>query len=225
VIVQVGSSEGGKSVGSRYVDTIFTTQTTLNSGVEFYNEMKARARAWGRNPDHLKIMPGLSTVIGSTEEEAHARCEDLDPDAPLPWHLLGDLTSPESGSRGFFNAQIKLAKAENLTARQLSRRIRNGHHLVVGAPEQIADTMEEWFLADAGDGFNLMPDMFPSGAEIFVEQVVPILRKRGIFRHEHTGTTLRHHLELPHPTSQYAQAIEVEREGVVPLRPSLSAVS
>jgi FMN-dependent oxidoreductase (nitrilotriacetate monooxygenase family) len=230
VIFQAGSSEGGKSVGSRYADAIFTTQTTLESGIEFYNEMKTRARAWGRNPEHLKIMPGISTVIGSTEEEANRRrdyldsfegnhglikqiagrigipANELDIDAPLPWHRLGDLTPPESGSHGFFEAQIRLAQAENLTVRQLARRIRSGHRLVVGSPEQIADTMEEWFLTGAADGFNLMPDAFPSGAQIFVDEVVPILRRRGIFRHEYTGTTLRHHLGLPKPVSQYAKS-------------------
>jgi alkanesulfonate monooxygenase SsuD/methylene tetrahydromethanopterin reductase-like flavin-dependent oxidoreductase (luciferase family) len=78
VIVQAGSSEGGKALGSRHADAIFTTQTTLDDGIAFYTEMKARARAWGRDPDHLKIMPGISTVIGSTEEEAIARCDALD---------------------------------------------------------------------------------------------------------------------------------------------------
>jgi len=230
VIFQAGSSEGGKAVGSRYADAIFTTQTTLDGGIEFYNEMKTRARAWGRNPDHFKIMPGISTVIGSTEEEAERRRdyldsfegnrgliaqisgrigiapEDLDIDAPLPWHKLGDLTPPETGSHGFFEAQIRLAQTENLTVRQLARRIRSGHRLVVGVPEQIADTIEEWFRAGAADGFNLMPDVFPSGAEIFVDHVVPILRRRGIFRHEYTGTTLRHHLGLPKPVSQFTKS-------------------
>ncbi len=228
VIVQAGGSEGGKALGSRHADAIFCTQTTLEDGIAFYNEMKERARRWGRNPDHLKIMPGLSTVIGSTEEEAHRRCDELDTyqgpegainqiaqrigipakeldlDAELPWHRLGDLTPPESGSHGFFEAQIKLAKKEKLTVRQLSKRIRSGHRLAVGSPEQIADTLTEWFLAGAADGFNLMPDYFPSGAEIFVDHVVPLLRKRGIFRHEYTGTTLRDHLGLPRPKSQYA---------------------
>lgn len=228
VIFQAGASEGGKAVGSRYADAIFCTQTTLEGAIEFYNEMKTRARVWGRNPDHLKIMPGISTVIGSTEEEAERRREyldsfegnhgliaqisgriglkpeELDIDAPLPWDKLGDLTPPEKGSHGFFDAQIKLAKAENLTVRQLARRIRSGHRLVVGAPEQVADTIEQWFRAGAADGFNLMPDVFPSGAEIFVDHVVPILRKRGIFRHEYTGATLREHLGLPKPVSQFA---------------------
>jgi len=228
VLVQAGGSEGGKALGSRYADAIFCTQTTLEDGIAFYDEMKSRARAWGRNPDHLKIMPGLSTVIGSTEEEAHRRCDELDayqgpdgalaqvaqrigipvkeldPDGPLPWHRLGDLTPPEKGSHGFFEAQIKLAKRENLTVRQLSKRIRSGHRLAVGGPEQIADTLTEWFLGGAADGFNLMPDYFPSGAEVFVDHVVPLLRKRGVFRHEYKGTTLRDHLGVPRPASQYA---------------------
>jgi FMN-dependent oxidoreductase (nitrilotriacetate monooxygenase family) len=233
VVVQAGGSEGGKALGSRYADAIFCTQTTLDDGIDFYNEMKARAAAWGRNPDHLKIMPGLSTVIGSTEQEANRRCDQLDAyegpegslaqvaqrigipvkeldlDGPLPWHRLGDLTPPEKGSHGFFEAQIKLAKRENLTVRQLSRRIRSGHRLVVGGPEQIADTLAEWFLAGAGDGFNIMPDYFPSGAELFVDHVVPLLRKRGVFRHEYTGTTLREHLGLPRPASRYTSTAAV----------------
>jgi FMN-dependent oxidoreductase (nitrilotriacetate monooxygenase family) len=227
VLVQAGSSEGGKSVGSRYADAIFTTQTTLPDGQAFYAEMKGRARNWGRNPDGLKIMPGLSTVIGSTEAEAYARCDQLDAfqgesgligqiaqrigiaaseldlDAELPWHRIGDVSDVVKSSHGFFEAQINLAKREKLTVRQLSKRIRSGHRLVVGTPEQIADTLEEWFLSGAADGFNIMPDMFPSGAEIFVDYVVPELRRRGIFRHEYTGNTLRHHLGLERPRSQY----------------------
>ncbi len=234
VLVQAGSSEGGKALGSRHADAIFTTQTTLEDGQAFYREMKERARKWGRDPEGLKIMPGISTVIGSTEEEARRRCDaldayqgeeglagqvamrlgipvkELDLDAELPWHRLGGVKEFEKGSHGFLEAQINLARRERLTVRQLSRRIRSGHRLVVGGPEQIADTMEEWFRAGAADGFNLMPDMFPSGAEIFVEQVVPILRKRGIFRHEYTGTTLRHHLGLPRPASQYAKGPELQ---------------
>ncbi|HIQ17443.1 MAG TPA: LLM class flavin-dependent oxidoreductase [Novosphingobium capsulatum] len=228
VIVQAGSSEGGKALGSRHADAIFTTQTTLDDGIAFYTEMKARARAWGRDPDHLKIMPGISTVIGSTEEEAIARCDaldafqgeggllaqiaqrigiaasELDPDGPLPFDRLGTVVDYERGSHGFWEAQVNLARRENLTVRQLSRRIRSGHRLVVGSAEQVADTMAEWFLAGAADGFNLMPDMFPSGAEIFVDEVVPLLRRRGLFREGYEGTTLRQHLGLPWPENRFA---------------------
>jgi FMN-dependent oxidoreductase (nitrilotriacetate monooxygenase family) len=228
VLFQAGSSEGGKALGARWADAIFTTQTTLEDGKAFYDEMKARARGYGRDPDQLKIMPGLSTVIGSTEEEARRRCDELDsylgedgllaqiaqrtglpvsaldPDAELPWDKIDAPATFERGSVGFLEAQLNLARREGLTVRQLSRRIRSGHRLVVGAPEQIADTLEQWFLAGAADGFNLMPDMFPSGAEIFVDEVVPLLRRRGLFRHEYRGETLRDHLGLRRPDSLYA---------------------
>lgn len=230
VLVQAGSSEGGKALGSRYADAIFTTQTTLPDGQAFYQEMKQRARAWGRDPQQLKIMPGLSTVIGSTEEEAFARFDrlnefygedgllnqvaarvglsisELDPDKPLPWERIGPVSDFERGSHGFLEAQLNLARRENLTIRQLSRRILVGHRLLVGTPKQVADTLEHWFLAGAADGFNIMPDMFPSGVQIFVDEVVPLLRQRGVFRHEYTGRTLRDHLGLARPINQYEAA-------------------
>ncbi len=228
VTVQAGSSEGGKALGSRFADAIFTTQTTLEDGKAFASEMKARAASWGRNPTHLKIMPGISTVIGSTEAEANARCDELDAyqgddglasqvaqrlgiplkelniDAELPWDRIGPASEHEKGSHGFFEAQVNLARREGLTVRQLSKRIRSGHRLIVGSPEQVADSMTEWFLSGAADGFNIMPDMFPSGCEIFVDEVVPLLQRRGVFRTDYTGPTLRDHLGLPDPENQYA---------------------
>lgn len=230
VLVQAGSSEGGKALGSRYADAIFTTQTSLEDGQHFYRDMKQRAAHWGRNPEHLKIMPGLSTVIGSSEAQAHARfdqlnayhgehgliqqvaarigipAEELELDAPLPWARIGEVGTYEQGSQGFLEAQLNLARREGLTVRELSRRILVGHRLLVGTPEQVADTLEHWFLAGAADGFNIMPDMFPSGVEVFVDEVVPLLRKRGVFRHEYSGSTLREHLGLPYPQSQYARS-------------------
>jgi FMN-dependent oxidoreductase (nitrilotriacetate monooxygenase family) len=235
VTVQAGSSEGGKALGSRHADVIFTTQTTLEDAIAFRKEMKTRAAVWGRNPEHLKLMPGLSTVIGSTEEEANRRCDeldayqgddglasqvaqrigipvrDLDIDAPFPFDRLGPVADYEKGSQGFFEAQVNLARREGLSVRQLAKRIRSGHRLIVGTPEQVADTMAEWFLAGAADGFNLMPDMFPSGCEIVVDEVAPILRRRGLFRTDYTGPTLRDHLGLPHPDSQYATIAEPRR--------------
>ncbi len=186
--------------------------------------MKARAAGWGRNPEYLKIMPGLSTVIGSTEAEAHARfdalnawhgehglleqvagrigipAKELDPDAPLPWERIGAVAEFERGSQGFLEAQLNLARRENLSIRQLSRRILVGHR----SEEHALPILSHWYLAHAADGFNIMPDMFPSGVEIFVDEVVPLLQRRGLFRHEYTGSTLREHLGLPFPTNQYA---------------------
>ncbi|TAK74346.1 MAG: LLM class flavin-dependent oxidoreductase [Aquabacterium sp.] len=235
VLVQAGASEGGKALAARSADAVFTTQTTLPDALAFYAEIKNRARAFGRHPDSIKIMPGLSTVIGSTEAEAKRRAQELDeiqgldarieqvaqrigipaseldPDKPLPWDRIGDLNltmdglrSTERGSHGFFAAQINLARRENLTVRELAGRIRSGHRLVVGSAEQIADTLAEWFLAGAADGFNIMPDMFPSGARIFCEEVVPLLQRRGLFRTEYEGTTLREHLGLERPESVFA---------------------
>lgn len=221
VIVQAGGSEGGRNLGAKHADAIFTTQTTLEDGVAFARDMKARATGFGRNPDHLKIMPGLSTVIGSTEEEAHRKADELDShlsldqelsliasrlgievgeldlDKPLPWERFPEPTDAVRTSHGFVEAQLNLARRENLTPRQLTKRIRSGHRLAVGTPEQIAATLTEWFQAGAGDGFNIMPDTFPSGAEIFVDHVVPELRRHGVFRHEYESTTLRGHLGLP----------------------------
>lgn len=220
VIVQAGASEGGRRLGSKHADAIFTAQTTLEDGIAFAREMKQRAAAVGRNPDHLKIMPGLSTVIGSTEEEAHRKAEELDShlsldqelqqisrrigidareldlDKPLPWEKFPEPSDTVRTSHGFLEAQLNLARRENLTPRQLTKRIRSGHRLTVGTPEQIAETLTEWFLAGAGDGFNIMPDTFPSGAQIFADHVVPELRERGVFRREYSGTTLREHLGL-----------------------------
>jgi FMN-dependent oxidoreductase (nitrilotriacetate monooxygenase family) len=224
VIVQAGASEGGRDLGARWADAIFTAQTTLEDAIAFRDEIRGRAQGFGRPADAVRILPGLSTVIGSTEEEAFARQEKLDsflgpesalgqiarrlgvepgqidPDAPVPLELFErPIDDSVRSSHGFLEAQLNLARRENLTIRQLARRIRSGHRLTVGTPEQIADTMEEWFRAGAADGFNIMPDAFPSGARDFVEQVVPILQERGVFRREYTGTTLREHLGLPHP--------------------------
>jgi FMN-dependent oxidoreductase (nitrilotriacetate monooxygenase family) len=228
VLVQAGSSEGGKQLAARFADAVFTTQTTLPDGQAFYAEIKARAAAQGRDPATIRIMPGISTVIGGTEAEAKARQRELDEllgwerplatlsgqtgipvealvlDERFPVHLIGDAGHLEQGSHGFFDAAINLALREQLTVRELLGRIRSGHRLVVGAPEQIAETMEEWFREGAADGFNIMPDYFPSGAEVFVDHVVPELRRRGVFRTEYAGTTLRDHLGLPWPDNQYA---------------------
>jgi alkanesulfonate monooxygenase SsuD/methylene tetrahydromethanopterin reductase-like flavin-dependent oxidoreductase (luciferase family) len=115
--------------------------------------------------------------------------------------VLDDLDA--RGSTGFFDGMRNLARRSGLTVRELIKANGAGHRQVVGAPEQIADTIEHWFNERAADGFNLSADYFPSGLELFVDHVVPLLRQRGIFRHEYTGTTLRDHLGLSRPASQY----------------------
>jgi alkanesulfonate monooxygenase SsuD/methylene tetrahydromethanopterin reductase-like flavin-dependent oxidoreductase (luciferase family) len=105
-----------------------------------------------------------------------------------------------------FQGTVNIARRGNLTVRQLLRALGGGvgHRIIVGTPEQIADDIEAWFKAGAADGFNLMPDVLPSGLEVFVDNVVPILQKRGLFRHDYAGTTLRSHFGLPHPPSRFA---------------------
>jgi alkanesulfonate monooxygenase SsuD/methylene tetrahydromethanopterin reductase-like flavin-dependent oxidoreductase (luciferase family) len=111
----------------------------------------------------------------------------------------------DTGSQGARDIVVNLARREQLTVRQLLDRVITWHRLVVGSPERIADAIEEWFVAGAVDGFNLMPDVFPSGLELFVDHVVPILRDRGLFRREYRHTTLRGHLGLQRPLDRRAE--------------------
>ncbi|MEV4646763.1 LLM class flavin-dependent oxidoreductase [Saccharopolyspora sp. NPDC049357] len=226
VVVQAGGSEPGKRLAARTADAVFAAQTTFADGKTFYDAMKSRAREFGRDPSTLKILPGLCTVIASTEAEARSRKaeldelggqewaiarlaanlgvspEDLDLDAPVPEHLLANLDE-KRGSRGFARAVAGYAREGGLTARELALLGGGGHRYAIGTPEQIADTIEHWFRNGAADGFSLMPDVLPSGLETFVDHVVPELRRRGIFRHDYSGRTLREHFGLPRPPSRY----------------------
>ncbi|MEP9383530.1 LLM class flavin-dependent oxidoreductase [Nocardioides sp. KR10-350] len=226
VLVQAGGSEQGKDLAARWAELVFAAQTTLPEAQRFYAEMKRRTAAYGRDPQTINIMPGLCTVIGSTEEEARARKTELDEIAGTEWAVARMLTQlgvgpdeidlderlPESllvslekggGSRGFVEAITSLAR-EGHTAREIALLGAGMHRWAIGTPEQIADTIEHWFREGAADGFNLMPDVLPAGLTTFVDEVVPLLRQRGLFRHEYAGQTLRDHLGLPRPASRYA---------------------
>jgi FMN-dependent oxidoreductase (nitrilotriacetate monooxygenase family) len=218
VLFQAGGSTGGLDLAARYADGVFAGQASLPDALRNARELRSRTVAYGRPRDAVRIMPGLSFVLGSTEEEARRRNDELnelagerrlahlagqlsvDPaelewDRPLPRWLL-DGAEATGGSQGARDIVVNLARAENLTVRQLMDRVITWHRLVVGSPEQMADAIEEWFVAGAVDGFNLMPDVFPSGLELFVDHVIPILRNRGLFRREYTHRTLRGHLGL-----------------------------
>lgn len=224
VIVQAGSSEDGKQLAAETAEVIFTAHQTLADAKAFYADVKERAAKFGRNPDHIKIMPGIFPVIGRTEEEAQEKFQKLqdgiDPkvglallgsmlgnvdlsayplDAPLP-----DLPETEL-QQSRQDLLIRLARRKNLTIRQLYQWIAGarGHYQLVGTPEQIADHLQEWFINDAADGFNIMPPYLPSGLEEFVDLVIPILQERGLFRTEYEGKTLRENLGLPRPTNQF----------------------
>jgi alkanesulfonate monooxygenase len=227
VLVQAGSSDTGRGFAAQYGEAIFTAHLTLGEAREFYGDVKARVAAGGRDPDHVKILPGLSYIVGRTASEAKEKFDflqslvhpmvareivsftlggvDLSPydlDGPMP-----DLPLTDGGSHGSFTTAMKLARDENLTIRQLGTRLataRQRHH-VTGTPEHIADVMEHWFKSGASDGFNMLPPYMPGALDDFVDLVIPELQRRGLFRTEYEGTTLRENLGLPRPPSRYAR--------------------
>jgi alkanesulfonate monooxygenase SsuD/methylene tetrahydromethanopterin reductase-like flavin-dependent oxidoreductase (luciferase family) len=226
--VQAGSSEDGKTFAARYAEAVFTAQQTLADAQAFYTDLKSRTAEAGRDPEHIKVLPGIVPVLGSTEAEARANeqvLEDhivythgvdrlehllqlepgtLELDAQLPSDL-----PPEDvieGAKSRYTLVVELARRERLTVRQLIGRLGGGrgHLTFAGTPEQVADAIEEWFTRGAADGFNIMPAVLPSGLGLFVDHVVPILRARGLLRTEYgPRRTLRERYGLPRPANQY----------------------
>jgi FMN-dependent oxidoreductase (nitrilotriacetate monooxygenase family) len=229
LLVQAGSSEDGKDFAARYAEAVFTAQQTLDDALEFVKDVKARATAHGRDGLPL-ILPGICPIIGGTEAEARALEDELTElqvidyglnqlstmlnvdlsglplDAPLPKHIL-PTEEQVNGNKSRFTLVADLARRERLTIRQIIARLGGGrgHRVVAGTPEQIADAIETWFHAGAADGFNIMPPILPTGLDAFVDHVVPELQRRGLFRTEYTGTTLREHYGLSRPAAGFAE--------------------
>jgi alkanesulfonate monooxygenase len=222
VIVQAGASEAGRQLAAETAEVVFGASGNLESGRRFYADVKGRMTALGRDPDHLKILPGAFVVVGDSVEEARqkrARLDSLvhydsgiaslsaalgtdasgfDPDGPLP-----DI--PETNaSRSGRERVVELARQEKLTVRQLAQRVGSYSGLAfVGTPQSIADAMEEWLFTDASDGFNVMFPYLPGGLDDFVDRVVPELQRRGLFRRDYEGATLRENLGLPRPANRF----------------------
>ena len=222
VIVQAGASDAGRQLAAETAEAVFASHNHLEGGQEFYSDIKDRMKKLGRNIDHLKILPACLVVVGDTIEEARAKrahldslihyqtaiaslsivlghdASEFDPDMPLP-----DI--PESNaSKSARERAIDLAKTENLTVRQLAQRLGGFSGLaIVGTPKTIADEMEEWLITEGCDGFTIMFPFLPEGLDSFVDQVIPELQDRGLFRKEYEGTTLRENLGLPRPANQY----------------------
>lgn len=233
LLVQAGSSEDGKALAARYAEAVFTAQQTLEEGRAFYADLKERGGRLGRDPETIKILPGIVPVIGATEAEATKLEEDLrdhivhgyalsrlsgtlgitltedDLDRELPAELPGEDGIETAKSR--YTLVVDLARRERLTVRQIIQRLGGGrgHRTFTGTPEQVADTIEHWFTSGAADGFNVMPAVLPSGLETFVDTVVPLLRRRGLFRTEYTGRTLRDHYGLTRATNRFAKPTPV----------------
>ncbi|GGX05235.1 monooxygenase [Streptomyces malachitofuscus] len=225
LLVQAGSSEDGREFAARYAEAVFTAQQTLSDGQSFYKDLKSRLARYGRTEDQLLVLPGIAPVIGPTEAEALALERELTelqvPEygiAQLSGMLGTDLTGlpldgplpelPEerdiNGNKSRFTLVAELARRDGLTLRELVARLGagRGHRVFAGTPEQIADQLEEWFTHGAADGFNIMPPHLPGGLEDFVDHVVPVLQRRGLFRTEYTGRTLREHYGLARPAGR-----------------------
>ncbi|WP_308638225.1 LLM class flavin-dependent oxidoreductase [Paenibacillus silvisoli] len=229
VLVQAGSSEDGKEFAARYAEAIFTAQQTLADAQQFYGDVKARAARYGRNPDQLKILPGICAVIGATEAEAKEKEQQLN-ELTVPEYGLNQLSNmlgvdlftypldgslPElpsvsdiNGNKSRFQLVADLASRERLTIRQLIHRLAGGrgHRVFAGTAIQVADQLEEWFTQGGSDGFNVMPPYLPAGLEEFAAQVVPELQRRGLFRTIYQGRTLREHYGLQRPANRFASS-------------------
>ena len=236
VLVQAGSSDTGRRFAARHADAVFTAHVEKATAQEFYADLKALAAAEGRNPDQVLILPGLNAMIAATEAEAQRLAREVndltDPEVgrkrlsnrfgghdfshlPLDRPLSPeDFPDPDTveAARSRTEVILNLVRRDRLTLRQLLGYLAGarGHFVAAGTPEQIADLIEDWFTSGAADGFNIMPPLLPLQLEIFSAEVIPLLQRRGLFRTEYTGTTLREHYGLPQPISAFS---EVVREG------------
>ncbi|MCJ2144430.1 LLM class flavin-dependent oxidoreductase [Methylobacterium sp. E-066] len=223
VYIQAGASDDGRFFAAQYAEAIFTAHQTFASAQAFYADIKDRVAALGRRPEHVKILPGISPFIGSTQREAEALEAEFnaliqpeysltqlrnmtgldlaghDLDAPFPRHLID--TDTRFGVASRFKLIVDILDREKPTLRQLIQRLAGarGHYVFVGTPEKVADEIEHWFVNGAADGFNVMPPSLTGGLDAFIDHVLPILRRRGLFRTDYAGRTLRDHYGLPRP--------------------------
>ncbi len=222
VIVQAGASDDGRQLAAETAEMIFAGTGNIAGARAFYADVKGRMARLGRDPDHLKILPGAFVVVGDSLAEAQEKralldslvhydsaiaalsialghdASKFDPDAPLP-----DVPESNASKSGRERA-ITLARSENLTVRQLALRLGGyGGPALLGTPQMIADQMEDWLRSEACDGFNVMFPYLPGGLDDFVDRVVPELQRRGLFRREYEGATLRENLGLPRPENRF----------------------
>lgn len=221
VLFQAGASEQGRELAARRAEAIYAVAYDLPAAQDYYRDIKCRVKAAGRSAP-VPIMPGLVTYVAATAEEARAKQRELDDLLPVAASLrqLGlyiaqdcmnwDLDAPVPplpsldafrGPKGRYSTILRIIATEQPTLRQLLGRLAagGGHCTMVGTPEQIADKMAHWFFNEGADGFNLMPPSLPDGIEDFVDQVVPVLQRRGLFRADYHSDTLRGHLGLYRP--------------------------
>jgi len=230
VYVQAGSSNDGRAFAARNAEAIFTAHQTLEDAQAFYRDIKTKAAGFGRDADHVKVLPGISPFVADTAREAEdlyrqfneltvpeyglqqlegmagVSLRDLDLDERVPVEVFGGAGNVLDNNRSRLQVVANIVERDRPTLRELLHRLAGGrgHNVVHGTPVEIADTIETWFTQGAADGFNVMPPLYPQLLDTFIEKVVPILQERGLFRTEYAGSTLRDHYGLPRPESQYA---------------------
>lgn len=224
VLFQAGASEQGRAVAATSAEAIYAVAYDLAAAQSYYRDIKRRVREAGRTVN-VPILPGLVTYVGSTHDEALAKQRELDELLPtetslrqlalfigkdaeecLGWELDAPVPALPpletfKGPKGRYGTILRIIETEQPTLRQLLGRLAagGGHCTMIGTPESIADQMEHWFKNEGADGFNLMPPALPAGIEDFVDHVIPVLQKRGLFRTDYNGSTLRDHLGLERP--------------------------
>jgi alkanesulfonate monooxygenase SsuD/methylene tetrahydromethanopterin reductase-like flavin-dependent oxidoreductase (luciferase family) len=224
VIVQAGASELGRALAAETAEVVFSAPPTLADGQRFYADVKGRMAAFGRDRSALLILPAAFVVVGDTPAEARAKMAHLDslvhPESGLASlsvalghvDLSGvDLDGPlppipeTNASKGSRQKLLDIARERNLTVRMLCQYVVGsyGSLEMIGTPSTIADQMQEWLDGDACDGFNILFPYLPGGLDDFVEKVVPELQRRGLFRTQYAGATLRENLGLPRPKNRF----------------------
>ncbi|AFY31750.1 LLM class flavin-dependent oxidoreductase [Calothrix sp. PCC 7507] len=224
VIVQAGASDAGRQLAAETAEVVFAPAGNLEAGKALFADIKGRSRIIGRDPESIKILPGALVIVGETVEEAIAKRAHLDSlvhyDSGIaslngalgydvsgfdPDGFLPEIPETNAGKSGRERV-IALAQRENLTIRQLAQRIGSyGGLAFVGTPQTIADDMEQWLIEEGSDGFNIMFPFLPAGLNDFIDKVIPELQRRGIFRKEYEGKTLRENLGLARPANRFFQ--------------------
>jgi len=226
VIFQAGASGDGRDFAAKRAEAIFCGPANIDEAQSYYRDVKARARGFGREGREPLILPGVAPIVGLDETDAEARYQELlaltsietglgflartfndhdfrryDLDGPFPDVEHIGWNSQQSGTQRI----LKLVREENLTLRQVAQRLASPRGDFVGTPVQVADKLQEWFASEAADGFVLFEPL-PGQLRLFVDHVIPILQKRGLFHHDYEGDTFREQLGLPFPVNRHTQA-------------------
>lgn len=227
VIFQAGASETGKEFAAETAEVVFGTGSDINEAIAFYNDLKGRMAKFGRNPDSLKVLSGVSIVVGDSEAQAREKwaewqelvpievnlmylktdletdLSDLPLDEPIPEHRV-----PKSSNfhQVYFNEIVGLIR-EGLTLRQVCKRYNRSKAIIYGSGKQVADQLEHWVEAGASDGFMAAFPVLPQSLTDVTEKVIPELQRRGLFRTEYEGKTLRENLGLVRPVNRYVDKV------------------